>query len=155
MVQRKFLRNLRSLPLALIPFLLLPCRYAAAAAPIIGNWLTQDHQGVIGISPCGAGFCGRILGMSPPVTPAGGPPLDNTGKPKCGLTILRVAPSTDPNQWNGHITDPDDGKVYDSQLSVDPQGRLHLRGYILTPLLGQTQIWTKYPGRLTADCRMG
>lgn len=153
--RRRGLRVFRLRHLVPLALLLLPLHQAAAAAPIIGNWLTQDHEGVIGIAPCGAGFCGRILGMTRPLAPAGGPLLDHARRPRCHLTILRMAASAAPNLWQGRITNPDDGAVYDSQLSVDAQGRLHLRGYVLLPLLGQTQIWTRYAGRLSADCRMG
>jgi hypothetical protein len=33
-------------------------------------------------------------------------------------------------------------------------GDLHLRGYVLVPLLGSTQVWTRYAGQPTADCHM-
>ena len=43
-------------------------------------------------------------------------------------------------------------------LTLDDQGRLHLRGFLRAPLLGtalgSTQIWTAYTGRVTAECRI-
>lgn len=120
----------------------------------VGRWLTEDRGGVIEIAPCGAALCGRIVGMTEPVRPDGKPQTDNTGRPKCGLTILRQAIETDPGEWSGRITNPDDGTVWNCVLSVDAERRLHLRGYVLVPLFGQTQIWTHYSGRLGSDCRM-
>jgi uncharacterized protein (DUF2147 family) len=141
--------------LILLAIALAASRHAAAApGSILGEWLTQDQEGVIGIARCGNAYCGRIIGMSPATTTSGGPLLDHAGQPQCGLTILHVAPSDTAGQWRGHITDPDDGKVYDSQVHVDAQGRLHLRGYLLLPLFGQTQLWTRYTGHLTAGCHM-
>jgi uncharacterized protein (DUF2147 family) len=138
----------------LLAALLIAHHGAAAAADISGRWLTQGGDGVIQIAPCGAGYCGRIVGMSQTHGPGGSVLRDNKGRPECGLTILQVTAGSDAGKWDGHITDPDDGKVYDSELSVDEQGRLHLRGYVLTPLLGQTQIWTKYSGATDASCEM-
>jgi uncharacterized protein (DUF2147 family) len=128
---------------------------ADATPEIAGLWLTQDHTGVVRIAPCGEGFCGRIVGMLQPRNSDGSASLDSKGQPLCGLTILNAAMPTNSGESEARITDPDNGKVYDGRLSVDAQGRLHLRGYVLTPLLGETQIWTRYGGQTGPDCRMG
>jgi uncharacterized protein (DUF2147 family) len=127
---------------------------AGAASTPVGTWLTEDHKGVIAIAPCGGGLCGRIVGMSEPLRPDGSRPVDNQGRPQCGLTILQAAAGDQPGQWQGKITDPLDGSVWNCELSLDGEGRLHLRGYVLLPLLGQTQLWTPYTGHVTQDCRM-
>ena len=124
-----------------------------SAIPIEGAWLTEDGGGVIDIEPCGSLFCGRIVGLA--AAAAGKPlPKDVSGNPRCGLKIIQGLAETDPGEWTGKITNPEDGKVYGARLSVDDRGRLHLRGYLLVPLLGQTQIWTRYGGQVTAGCRM-
>jgi uncharacterized protein (DUF2147 family) len=106
---------------------------------------------VIEIAPCGAALCGRIEGLGAPRQPDGTVPRDVKGVPKCGLTILHdVVPSGD--EWSGIITNPDDGTDWHCTLSVDDQGRLHLRGYVLVPLFGQTQIWPRFLGELGTDC---
>jgi uncharacterized protein (DUF2147 family) len=112
----------------------------------VGLWLTEDRDGVIRIAPCGQDLCGSIAGQShagpePPIAA------------RCGLRILTVAPSR-PGIWDGHITNPEDGRVWKAQIWQDTEGQLHLRGYIGLPLLGATQIWTRYPGQLGAGCRM-
>jgi uncharacterized protein (DUF2147 family) len=121
----------------------------------VGRWLTEDRGGVIDIAPCGGSLCGRIVGLSEPTGPDGKPKTDNQGRPKCGLTILHDTSQTDPGRWAGHITNPDDGTDWNCVLSVDAERRLRLRGYVLLPVLGQTQVWTPYAGRLGAECRMG
>jgi uncharacterized protein (DUF2147 family) len=129
-----------------------PRALARPAGPV-GRWLTEDHGGVI--DPCGASLCGRIVGLAEPTGPDGKPRTDNQGRPKCGLTILHQTIQTEPGHWAGRIINPDDGTDWNCVLSVDAEGRLHLRGYVLLPVLGQTQVWTPYPGRLAADCRIG
>lgn len=123
----------------------------AGAASLEGLWLTQDHDGVIEVRTCDTGLCGRIVGMSKTVRPDGGIPVDPQGHPMCGLTILRVAPDG-PEHWSGQIVDPKDGSNWNCTLRVDAADNLKLRGYLLVPLLGQTQTWTRYSGRLTNGC---
>lgn len=128
-------------------------RPAQAASPI-GTWLTQDHSGVIAITPCGARLCGRIVGMVQRLT-NGAAPHDVHGQPECGLTIISVAPpSGSGGRWHGSITDPDTGRVYSAELWVGTGGQLHLRGYIGLPLLGATQTWTPYRAPVPQDCRL-
>jgi uncharacterized protein (DUF2147 family) len=112
----------------------------------VGLWLTEDREGVIRIAPCGQNLCGSIAGQS---SAGPEPPI----AARCGLRILTVAPSR-PGIWDGHITNPEDGRVWKAQIWQDTEGQLHLRGYIGLPLLGATQIWTRYPGQLGAGCRM-
>jgi uncharacterized protein (DUF2147 family) len=124
-----------------------------SAVPIEGAWLTEDGGGVIDIEPCGSQYCGRIVGLA---AAASGKPLpkDVNGNSRCGLQIVRGLAENDPGEWSGKIINPEDGQTYSARLTVDDRGRLHLRGYVLIPLLGQTQIWTRYGGRVTAGCRM-
>ena len=43
----------------------------------------------------------------------------------------------------GWIYDPDAGKRYKSRLKLRDDDSLEVRGYIGTPMLGRTQIWTR------------
>jgi uncharacterized protein (DUF2147 family) len=141
--------------LVVVAALISALAFAASSSPvpITGPWLTQDAGGVIDIEPCGAQYCGRIVGLS--AASSGAPmPRDANGHSRCGLQIIQGLAETDPGEWTGKITNPEDGQTYSARLSVDDQGRLRLRGYLLVPLLGQTQLWTRYAGRVTADCRM-
>ena len=81
-------------------------------------------------------------------------PATSTASPNANLQILSDTHETAPGKWEGMITDPDHGSAYHCELTVDAQGHLHLRGYVLVSLLGQTQIWTPYTGQLTAACAM-
>jgi uncharacterized protein (DUF2147 family) len=131
----------------------LTCGAATAAAPIEGAWLTEDRGGVIDIEPCGSLYCGRIVGLA--AASSGQPvPNDVHGNSRCGLQIIQGLVESDPGEWTGKITNPEDGQTYSARLSVDDRGRLRLRGYVVVPLLGRTQTWTRYGGRVTAKCRM-
>ena len=132
--------------------LILGAVLAGAAGPE-GNWLTQDGGGVIAIAPCAGGLCGRIAGMREIRRSDSTLPIDTHGHPKCGLTILHAAPDG-PGNWSGLITNPDTGSDWHATFHLDDAGRLLLRGYVLLPMFGETQTWTRYPGTLGTDCAM-
>jgi len=131
-------------------FLALPAR-AQPQTPQ-GLWWTQGHDGVISIAACGGGLCGRIVGQLEPQDEQGRRPVDVHGKPECGLTILHGKPGSAPGHWSGVITNPEDGHDWASEFWIGDDGSLRLRGYLVVPALGETQVWTKFEGRVEADC---
>ena len=126
---------------------------AGAAPPETpaGTWLTEDHNAVIAITPCGDAMCGQIAGI-PLSSPADPVPTDNQGHSQCHLTILWGATPTG-SEWKGRILDPRDGRVYWILLSRDGRS-LKVHGYIGIPLFGQTQTWTPFTGPVPPDCRL-
>ncbi|HSU05203.1 MAG TPA: DUF2147 domain-containing protein [Acetobacteraceae bacterium] len=124
--------------------------HAAETASPFGYWSTADGHGVIEIARCGDDLCGQIVGID---RPANEPmPTDVHGRPQCGLPIITDARPTSDGSWQGRITDPRTGRTYQAKLWLDESGQLHLRGFIGTPLLGRTQVWDRYAGRLTPGC---
>jgi uncharacterized protein (DUF2147 family) len=121
-----------------------------AAAPE-GDWLTADREGVIRIAPCPGGLCGRIIGMLDPA-------LDVQGRPQCNLEIIHTLTQDRSGIWQGRITDPETGHVYNARISVRDADSITLRGALDVPLLrdifGQTQTWTRYTGAIGPGCRM-
>lgn len=127
---------------------------AAHANPTLtGLWLTQDHDGVMAVSPCEGGLCVTIAGliMDHPGDPT---PVDYRGVPQCHLPLVTDARQVRPNLWKGHITDPRNGSVYGVELRLDAHGDLALRGFVGIPLLGRTQTWTRFTGKVPSDCRL-
>jgi uncharacterized protein (DUF2147 family) len=124
---------------------------SAHAGSLEGNWVTQGGAGVIAIKRCPEGLCGRIAGFARSVDPAHGAPTDFQGRPMCGSRILVAAPGAE-GAWDGHITDPETGKEWTCSITLDASGRLHLRGYVLLPELGQTQVWTRATTPPRPDC---
>jgi uncharacterized protein (DUF2147 family) len=136
----------------LLPLLLGPVAHAASPS-LVGLWLTKGGDGVIAITQCGDGLCGRIAGLflDHPDDPM---PVNNRGVSQCQLPLITDARQIRPNLWKGHITDPRNGIVYGVELHLDPHGNLALRGFLGIPLLGQTETWTRYPASVPADCRI-
>jgi uncharacterized protein (DUF2147 family) len=138
--------------------IVLPAAFLLAAADvadpaILGKWLTESGHGVIELVRCENAVCGSIVGIGR--TPSEPMPTDVTGRSQCGLTIIRDVTRAANNTWYGKITDPRDGATYQANLWVDDEGRLNLRGYVGIPLLGSTQVWSRFTGRLAENCRFG
>ena len=133
----------------------------AAAAPVpdpTGRWLTERGDGVVEITRCGAALCGRIVGgqIAPGASDIG---RDVHDAPLCGLTLFSdmrpdEAGPDHGGPWNGHVYNPLDGRVYAARLTMPGPDRLRLRGYIGLPLLGASELWTRYTGALDAECQM-
>jgi uncharacterized protein (DUF2147 family) len=65
-------------------------------------------------------------------------------KPIAGMQFLTGL--TKGKEWfeGGTILDPNNGKVYKARLRlIDDGKKLEVRGFIGTPLLGRSQIWTR------------
>lgn len=140
----------RLIPLALA--CLLPVASRASPPPPLGNWLTEGSDAVITTAMCGTALCGYISGI--PLAIPGEPiPTDYQNHSQCHLTIIYDG-TPDQDDWKARILDPRDGKSYRVSLRIDPQRRLHVRGYIGIPLFGSSQIWTPFTAPLPADCRL-
>ncbi len=125
---------------------------AAVPPPPLGFWLSQDHDGVFEIRDCGATLCGRLVA----IRYEGAMPTDNKGHPQCGLMMLTgfVRQQNDPGRWAGMILDPEKGRTYHATIWSPQPGLLNLRGYLLLPLFGQTQHWTRYGGSIGPACHL-
>ncbi|WP_298354291.1 DUF2147 domain-containing protein [Rhodoblastus sp.] len=74
-------------------------------------------------------------------------PGEKKDKPMLGLVIVwGMKKHGEAKYENGHVLDPRNGSVWSAQLEVTPDNqKLNLRGYLGTPLLGQTRVWTRLP----------
>jgi uncharacterized protein (DUF2147 family) len=125
---------------------------AHAASTTTGLWWTEDRHGVVKISPCDEGLCGHLVGLIEPNDDKGQPKRDTHGNPECGLQIMHAHKADDPGEWEGIITDPRAGTDWNLHLTYNADGSLHLRGYVLLPLLGKSQEWMPFQGGVTKAC---
>ncbi len=126
---------------------------AGHAASITGLWWTEERGGVVRISNCDGALCLEIAGVYVD-RPSDPTPVDYRGMSQCHWPLVTDARQVRPGLWRGHIVDPRNGNVWGVQMHLDPHNNLALRGFFGVPLLGRTQTWTRYPGRLPADCRL-
>lgn len=124
---------------------------ALAAESPVGVWKTVDDKSgqtksTVQVYDEGGKLFGKITGLMEPNDKDGKPKRCTkcTGadkdKPIVGLVIIRdLAPSGD-SYKGGTILDPEDGKIYKSEIWVE-DGKLKVRGYV--GFLYRTQTWLK------------
>jgi uncharacterized protein (DUF2147 family) len=123
----------------------------AAPAPPTGEWYTPDRTGVVRVGPCGDALCGVIVGLTD--WPKDGSVLrDVHGTPQCHLLLLKDLRLHDDGRWHGSVTNPEDGRTYDAEVWLGPDGAMRLRGYIGLEIFGSTQRWPAFHGSIANDC---
>lgn len=121
------------------------------ASAVLGRWLTSDGDGVFQLERCGPALCGWLVGMRY----TGTMPLDVWKRPQCGMSLLSgFEPGDEPGRWNGRILDPDNGRTYQAAIWSPAPDVLKLRGYLLMPMFGETQVWSRYRGTIGPACKL-
>ncbi len=122
---------------------------AAGARAILGVWLTGDRDAKIKIYECGAEkFCGRIVWVKKgPPTDIKNPNPALRGRPIMGLAIMKGFSYSGKNKWTGgRLYDPKSGNTYRGSMRLASPNRLKLRGYVLLPVFGRSETWTRVRG---------
>lgn len=100
-----------------------------------GLWLTSAKDAVIEFKPCpdkAGALCGRIVWDKDAGTP----------KDTCGIVVARLE-RYDGEAWrDGWVFDPRDNKKYKGALRIK-SGEAHLRAYVGTEILGQTERFSR------------
>ncbi len=123
---------------------------STAAKKILGEWLTAEGTSKIEIYKEGEEYSGRISWLKEP-DKDGKPKVDENNpdtklrsRPLLGLTILRGFAFDGEDQWKGgKIYDPKSGNDYSAKMTLVDDHTLDLRGYVLMPLFGRTETWTR------------
>ncbi len=125
------------------------------SAGVLGLWVDQEQAERqklgIWIDKCGELLCGRIVWMKKPQSRDGGLKRDRYNpdeslreRPICGLRILEGFKPVAQDIWgDGRIYNPNDGRTYSSTLTLQPDGKLEVRGFVLFSWLGKTVAWVR------------
>nr|WP_295872276.1 DUF2147 domain-containing protein [uncultured Chitinophaga sp.] len=123
---------------------------AQSANAINGQWLNPEKDGKVDIYESSGKYYGKLVWMKTPYE-ADGKTLRKDSKNKDAKlrdrTILHQVILTgfkfENGKWvDGEVYDPKSGKTYSSIMTLKGD-KLELRGYIGTPLLGRTAIFTR------------
>ena len=115
----------------------------AAAADPTGEWHTANGLANIRIDDCGGVLWGIISWEKDP----GGVDLYNPNpaersRPTLGLHILLAMKPTKPGLWEGEVYNAENGKTYDSRISLTSPDVLRIEGCVLGFLCGG-ENWTR------------
>lgn len=122
---------------------------AAAASPLDGLWLTDDHKGVVRIGPCSAGnvhLCGwivRVLDSGPrvPTRDVNNPNPALRNRTILGMPVLSGFMPYITGYVGGSAYDPKSGRSYRASLRLQSGGTLGVTGCVL--LFCRTVTWTR------------
>jgi len=123
----------------------------ASDESVFGFWLIKNQRAVVEIVPCGEKACGYIVWLKEPLDRAGQPKTDAKNPDQdlrartlCGIQLISDFKKTEAGAWSGgSLYSPRDGQAYSASMKLGGADTLKLRGYLLLPLLGQTQVWTR------------
>lgn len=133
----------------------------AQQAGVMGTWLSASGVAQIRISPCADAasgpLCGFVVGLIDPKGPDGkvvapeavsdyrnqNPALRS--RKVIGMPLIwGFKKTSNANAFEGgQIYNGEDGKIYSANIDLEADGRLKLRGYVGSPMFGQTQYWTR------------
>lgn len=126
---------------------------AQAEPPLSGVWLDEEGKARIEVKSCGAELCGNIVWLKEPLDPNGKPWMDmlnpdksKRGRTVCGLQIIGGLKASANGVWQGGwIYDPEEGKSFDLELSLQDPNTLKVFGYAGVRLLSETMLWKRQP----------
>jgi uncharacterized protein (DUF2147 family) len=142
-------------------FVLLAVPASAQSSGVMGTWLTQAGTAQVKVAPCAdpaqGPLCGVVVGLINPRNANGQPVAPETvtdhrnpdpalrSRKMIGLPLFwGFKKTSDPNAFeDGKIYNGENGKTYSANVSLQGDGRLRLRGFVGSPMFGETQLWTR------------
>ena len=117
-----------------------------------GVWISEEGKSRIEVFDCENRVCGKIVWLLDPLEEDGTPKLDVhnenealRNRPLIGLPLVVDFVTDGLRKWkDGLIYNPLDGKTYQSTMELVSPSTLKVRGYVLLPIFGKSQIWTRY-----------
>jgi uncharacterized protein (DUF2147 family) len=123
--------------------------FTALADGLKGKWLTEEGKGHVVFEDCGSKLCGKIVWLKEPKDAAGKPLVDALnedqslrGRPIIGLKLTELV-HDGTGRWTGTIYNPEDGKTYASEASIQKDGSLLIKGCVLGGLICDDETWTR------------
>jgi uncharacterized protein (DUF2147 family) len=124
-----------------------------AAADATGIWMSDKGDGATEIRPCSpqsttlCGYIYSILKIPNPDKPwvdGRNETVELRNRPLCDLPVLGALTRESQDTWGGGwVYDPNVGKTYSVELTLQDPNTLAVRGYKAVKLLGRTVVWTR------------
>jgi uncharacterized protein (DUF2147 family) len=120
------------------------------ADAIVGEWVTAEGKARVLISKTDSTYQGKIVWLKEPVKNGKEVVDDKNPDPNLrsrgvlGMDILWGFSFDGDDQWTGgKIYDPESGSTYSAKMTLKDPQTLKLRGYVLVPLFGRSELWTR------------
>ncbi len=114
---------------------------------ILGNWWSEGKEGLLKIVKTKAGLYEVVMvdGVDADKKDVKNPDPKLRDRTLRGIVIMWHLRFEDGEYVDGYCYNPRDGHTYRVKMKVTGPKSLTLRGYLLVPLLGQSQDWTRAP----------
>ena len=124
-----------------------------AGTGVGGLWLDDEGKAAVEVKACGGEMCGNIVWLKAPLDSKGKPWTDmlnndpaKRSRPVCGLQIIGGLKNGGNGLWkDGWIYDPEEGKQFNVELSLENANTLKVFGYAGIRLLSETMLWKRLP----------
>jgi uncharacterized protein (DUF2147 family) len=116
------------------------------ASEAFGTWLVENGKAVVEIKQCGSDVCGQLIWLRDDANQYDykNPNFSDRNKPLCNIRLLWGFKDLGNGRYeDGQIYKADDGDIYNANMNLVEQNKLHLRGYVGIPILGKSQYWTR------------
>ena len=132
-------------PLAETNFGAAPLEISYPADTLVGNWWTEGKEGKMKIEKTKSGRFQVILlgGKEENKKDVNNPDPKLRDRKLKGIVIMWNLKFEDGEYVDGYCYNPRDGNTYRVKMKITGPNTLRLRGYLLVPLLGQSQDWTR------------
>jgi uncharacterized protein (DUF2147 family) len=124
----------------------------AGAADPTGDWRVADGVANIRVAECNGAMWGAVVWEKKP----GGVDLNNPDvskrtRPTLGMPILLdMKKSAEKDEWEGHVYNAKNGKLYESSIKLTSPDQLEIEGCVLGFLCGG-ETWTRVAGPIPAS----
>jgi uncharacterized protein (DUF2147 family) len=113
----------------------------------LGNWSAPSKHGVVEITACGPGICGRLLQSDAINANADARDTQNSdaalrNRPLKGVKMLAGFARAQNGWTGGTIYNPEDGHTYHATITVSGPTTLIVKGCVIWPLC-KTQTWQR------------
>ena len=123
----------------------------ARADTLLGEWWTDKNEGRVRFSKDSDGTLRGTTTCCTPKKPNPDSPLTDIhnpdpklrGRSTIGIVIIWKLAYEDGEYSGGYVYNPRDGKTYRFAAEIVDENTVEVRGYLLIPLLGQSQTWKR------------
>jgi uncharacterized protein (DUF2147 family) len=122
-----------------------PLDTSLPADALVGNWWTEGKEGLMKIVKTKKGRYEVVLlgGKEENKKDVNNPDPKLRERTLKGIVIMWNLRFEDGEYIEGYCYNPRDGNTYRVKMNITGPKTLRLRGYLLVPLLGQSQDWTR------------
>ena len=115
---------------------------AVAASPL-GSWLSEEKNAQIRVVECASLLWGVFSWEKVPSVDSNNPDPAMRNNPMLGTPLLRgLKPNAAGTTWSGKVYNPQDGKLYDVNVSAPDDNTLNMQGCLVYPFC-KTVPWSR------------